>query len=353
MEYFIKAIFLLSLLFIYSCSSPEKTGDRLLPIPNEINNDTENKIAFLNKVIEEEDPQPEYFFHRAKLYLQVNKSSAALRDINRAINLNPYGTSFYYYKALALKLEGNYEEALIAIQQAKENGFQNVDQNILSGELFLIQGDTVNALNNLKEGFKSAPENYSVSFNLGKIYAGNLDTLNAMKFLNKAIKIAPSEISTYNEAMRILLKKGNFSYALNYAKRGLENSNPDPSFSYLFGETLESIGNIDSAAYWYSDSYKQEPVNWQPNFKLGQYYSNKREFVKAQKFFSQATKTNPKLKEGFTELGRINEYYLGKFDSAKTFYELALALDSADAKLPFYIRRVERKLEFQRFSTEF
>ncbi|WP_020530511.1 tetratricopeptide repeat protein [Flexithrix dorotheae] len=353
MDYFFKSVFCISLIFIHACSSPEKTGDRLLPIPDETNNNAESQISYLTRIIEEEDPNPEYFFHRAKLFLSVEKPSAALRDINRAINLNPNQASYFFYKALALKAEENFEEALTASIKAEEGGFENVELKILAGELYLSQGDTVNALNNLRKGLENAPDNYSVSYNLGKIYAGGMDTLQALKFLNNAIKISPEKIAPYNEAMRILLKVSDYPATLNYAKKGLGNSTPNPSFSYLLGETLEFSGEIDSAAFWYLNSYKMEPVNWQPNFKLGQYYTKKRDFLKAQKFLSQAVKSNPNLKEGFSELGRINEYYLGNLAEAKNYYEKAFSLDSADTKLPFYLRRVERKLEFQRFSTEF
>jgi suppressor of tumorigenicity protein 13 len=64
------------------------------------------------------NPAPLFYAKRGQAFLKLNKPNAAIRDCNRALQLNPDNAAAYKFRGRAHRLLGNWEDAAIDLRQA-------------------------------------------------------------------------------------------------------------------------------------------------------------------------------------------------------------------------------------------
>ncbi len=330
---------------LQSCGEKVDVQDKMLPPPNAQNLDPEKRIAYLTEMIDEEDLAPLHY-ERARLYLTVNRTPAALRDINRALSLDRNNAEYYVVKAKADFFQGNTAEAMQSANFALNKGINSLELNLLLGKLYKQIGNEVESLRYLQKVLVKQPNNYNATFLCGKIYANQNDTAASFQYLRKAIELAPQEKEPYNTFIALLNEYEEYEQALDISEKYLKNNEPDAKFSYYLGALIEQRGMADSAIYWFEKSYTED-AHWQPGIKIARYRMKSGDFTEANRLYEKVLEQNPAIENGYYELGYLNEYVLGDLDRALEAYQKGLEFDTLNNRYPYYINRVNRKIEFQ------
>ena len=344
-------IILLIVVFLQACGYSLKQEDYLLPLPNDKNMNIEGRIDYLTNLIDDDD-RSEYRYERARLYLKADRNPAALRDINRAIELNAKNIKFYVVKARADLGENNYKDALEAAIYAEEKGYSSPELNVLLGELFYRDNNQISALRYLQQALVQFPNNYDAVYLTGKIYAEQKDTAASFNYLEKAIQLEPTSKDPYITYMSLLNDFKLYDKSAELGKNYLMNIEPDAAFSYYYAEILENNNLQDSALFWYEKSFTEQN-HWKPGIKLAKARLKNGDFREASRLYKIALEQNPSIENGYYELGYLQEYLLVDLDEALKAYQAGLESDSTNTRYPFYIKRVERKIEFKNFQESF
>ncbi|UZR94005.1 tetratricopeptide repeat protein [Chondrinema litorale] len=340
-----------TIFLIQACSYSIKQEDYLLPLPDDKNMNLDGRIDYLTNLINDDD-KAEFRYERAKLYLKADRNPAALRDINRAISLNTKNVKYYVVKAKADLSESNYKEALEAAQHAEKNGISSPELSVLLGELFYQDGNQISALRYLQEALVNLPNNFDAIYLSGKIYAEQKDTAAAFNYLEKAIKIDTTAKDPYITYMSLLNDYKMYKQSASIGNKYLQAIKPDAAFSYYYAETLENNRQADSSLVWYEKSFTEQN-HWKPGIKLARARLKDGDYREAMRLYKICLSQNPSIENGFYELGYINEYLLGDLNEALKAYQSGEVSDTTSTRYPFYVKRVQRKIEFKNFQESF
>ncbi|MEM1136727.1 MAG: tetratricopeptide repeat protein [Bacteroidota bacterium] len=320
-------------------------------MPNEVNMNVDSRIKYLTNLIDDNDLAV-YRYERARLYLKIGRNPAALRDINQAIGEKTENIAYYVVKTQAEFSEGNYDEALKAALYAEKNGYASTELKVLLGELYYQKNNKAKALSYLKEVLAEYPDNFNAVFLSGKIYAEQQDTTSSFKYLEQALTLNPDDNRPYETYMKLLNELGLFERSAKVGITYLKYIEPNAAFAYYYGETLEFNKQVDSALVWYEKSFTLQN-HWKPGIKLAKFRLRNGDFREAARLYEIALSQNPAIENGYYELGYTYEYYLDQLEEALKAYRNGNEKDTLNNKYPFYMRRVQRKIEFKNFQDSF
>lgn len=247
---------------------------------NFINQRKSGAIKDVTKAIELDPNVAAYYFLKAKIYLTINYYKETLPIINKAIELNSEEGEFYGYRGGIHHHLGNYEEALndyiLALKYNGAGGFYNAKVS----ELYLIKEDMDSMcfyLQRSKEDFEKDPPTMQEDI--------EMQTL-------------------------VLHKQQEFC------------DNSKPGYYYQRGVAMYNLGLYDSSIYFYTaglEKFVNQPV--MHNFR-GNAYVKTGEWAKAEKDFLLSMQNPEELKKTLAERFKYDDpqanerYYKGFIASA-------------------------------------
>jgi tetratricopeptide (TPR) repeat protein len=136
-------------------------------------------------------------------------------------------TAIIYNAGIAAQNMQNWETAAEYYQEAANYGYQGARTYLLMNNAYLQAGDTLQAVNALKEGFEKYPTNNNMIGSLVNYYLLNSDNPEkALKYLDKAIEEYPDQAQYYSAKAQVYDKvdkigkaKENYHKALDIDSR--------------------------------------------------------------------------------------------------------------------------------------
>ncbi len=178
----------------------------------EINHDYTAALALLNKALAYGEV-PFFLKDRARAYDNLKMPDAALRDINRAIELDPADAEAYSIRCIMLGNQNRMREALRDLNTADELDPNNADymkqRNWISGRLvysgFELQknGDFAGEMKDYDLAVQADPGNASVYYWRARGYLAEKKPDPAYNDLEKAMALNPGYFDAY-----LLLDRG-------------------------------------------------------------------------------------------------------------------------------------------------
>lgn len=284
-----------------------------------------DSITLITNLIANDSANYKLFLKRAYLNLEEGKIDPAFRDVNTALDLEPKApetfmllSDLYFIlgnvdnavSALlkAAKLDPNDEQAYIKLaetylliknhsmaQKSAERALSiNIDNDqayFLKGIVFMEQGDTTNAITNLRIAANLDTTNYEALIQLGSIYQNTKDTI-ALRYYFSALKVKPSD-----------------EFAL-----------------FSIARYYQELGKYEDALIYYEKVNEISPQNMYAFFNKGYILLVENEdFENAEMAFQQAINIDPSYVEAVYNLGRTYEAQ-GLYADAATKYRHALDL---------------------------
>ena len=145
----------------------------------------------------------------------------AIRDFDKAIELNPRYAKAYNDRGTCYLGKGDYDQALrdfdkaIALSPADDNAYNN------RGLAYSEQGNYNQAIRDLNQAIELNPRDAKAYNNRGTCYLGKGDYDRAIRDFDQAIELNPRDAKAYNDRGTCYLGKGDYDRAISHYRQAL------------------------------------------------------------------------------------------------------------------------------------
>ncbi|MCX6305737.1 MAG: tetratricopeptide repeat protein [Bacteroidetes bacterium] len=330
---------LLCLFAMSSCHHGGDTANR----QKQTGDTMHQKLEILNKQIEADASNPDLYNLRAKCYLLDHDFDNALKDVNKAISLdNNKSASFVTLSDIYL-LMGKPGESKDALNKAISKNPRDTDALLKLAKLYLIikdykncyatvkqllaidngnasayftraiglleQGDTIHAVNDLKQAVDKNQQYFEAFVQLGELYSMKKDPV-AELYLKNALTLRPSS----REALYILglyyQETGMYDKAIATYHQLAISDTAFREASYNTGYIyLVYLKDFKKAVQFFSESIKKDPTYFEAFFNRGYAYELSGDFRNAYDDYQKSLKIKvnyDKAIEGLNRLDKVN-----------------------------------------------
>jgi tetratricopeptide (TPR) repeat protein len=222
-------------------------GDLLL-----FSNETEKAGFYYEKAVKEQPDNLSIWVRLIQIDFNLDKNQDAENHLESAMELFPNAGVLWQMSATLEHLKKNYDEAVSALNRAK-NLTDQFDSNILS-DIEAHLGDIYHDLKNFSKSDKAyekaielnsenirALNNYAYYLSVRK---ENLEI--ALKLSTKLVKLAPDEPTYLDTHGWVLFVKGNYQEAFKFLSRAAEKSVSSTIIEH-YGDVLFKLGKLSEA----------------------------------------------------------------------------------------------------------
>ncbi|GAA4386532.1 hypothetical protein GCM10023186_31290 [Hymenobacter koreensis] len=247
------------------------------------------QAAELNGAIARKPRNAALYARRAAFEVEAGNQTEALRDINRAIELDDDAPGEYFLiKARALRGQGRLQAAIEAAAQAQQRGYNPPELHLLLGETNLAARRFDLAVDYLDRVLRDNPENSSALFYKGLAYSALRDTAQALEFLRASALRAPRQPEVLHQLAYLLNASRQPQEAALYIERGLKIDPAHASLWYDRGRVFDYAGQPDSAARHYARAAQLDSTLYRADYRLGLYHYKAKRFRDAIRPLSRA-----------------------------------------------------------------
>ncbi len=307
-------------MLVMSCSSDKSKDHQLMK-------DLPDTASAITKKIAEDPGNASLYYERAKLLIATNHNSLAMKDLNKAIELEPDMAVYYQEKADLLWIQGSVREALANLKTARLKNRKDPDILLKLAEVTFIIGDYKNSqryLDTLRDNFDANSEGWVIR---GFVFLQTEDTLSAIKSFEEATRINPDNYRAFLQLGVIYTHLKN-PVCLEYYQTALELKPGSAEVYYNMGWYYQQTNDFNRAIELYNHLLTmKDGGGLKPNayYNLGYLHIQMKMWSEARDYFGKAIQLNPKYVEAYYAKGFAHEM-LGDIMNAKAYYEEALKL---------------------------
>ena len=261
----------------------------------------------IERALELDSNQAITYYERGEIYWKKQDVKAAYQSYEKSIQKDPQFSDGLIKKASVDIVLNNYDMALDLLDQALKLNMTNPLPYYFKGRLFKAKGDTAVAISSYQTAVELNPQYYDAYVELALLVAAQRNDL-AEEYYKTAISIRPKSVEVwYNRAMFL---QENGDRKVEYYDRALS--------------CYDTIAHIDTN--FFGAYYNKGFV----------YYTYLKEYTKAIECFSQAIKAYPSYFQAYYSRGLCYEK-MGDRKTALENFDRALAIkpdydDAAIAK---------------------
>lgn len=183
------------------------------------------------------------YLGRAQLYMARQDTTAAVADINRAIEINPQAVNAYIMRAdIAIHRDDDFESALADMDKAVKLQPRMPGLYINRAYLRYNLQDYFGAMADFDYAIELDPYNFRALFNRGILHMEARSNDRALEDFNQVINLNPAYIPAYYNRAVVNMSKGLWKDALSDIERVM-NDDPDlPEPYYMRSEVYTHLG---------------------------------------------------------------------------------------------------------------
>jgi tetratricopeptide (TPR) repeat protein len=236
-------------------------------------------LAKINQFILNDPENAKLFRIRSQILLDSSRYREALSDAKTALSLDPKDLYNFVVVGKAHRALGHIDSAISACQTAASMGFDDPDNHLLMGDLYLIVRQYKQSLDYLNKALKLAPFEPRIYYLKGLVYWETKDTLKALSNWQTSIEQDVNYGDGYARLATYFMAKKDFETAEQYLRSGLRLRPEDAFLHYDMGVFLQQKGFLDSALQSYQTALGLDSKLYLAQINLGllQYSRGKNE----------------------------------------------------------------------------
>ena len=298
----------------------------------------------LNGAIAREPRNTALLARRATLRLAAGQPSAALTDVQAALEIVDADGSLYFLQARAFRALGQLPNALAAARQAVQHGFNGPEVPLLVGETHLAARNYPAALDNLDRTLRLDPEQPAALFYKGLAYAATADTSTAVQYLQDALARDPREPEILHQLAFLLNAWRIPADAARYAALGMKLDTASGLLRYDYGRQLELQGRPDSALWYYRRALALDTTVYRADYRLGLAAAKARQPQAVIQHLTRALRRNPRLPEARALLAEALEAQ-NRLPEALAQFRLLVAENPGNAHWTFKVWKTNERVQ--------
>ncbi len=178
----------------------------------------EKAIDDLNKAIELDPNNSQFYLDRVNRYLSLMSYEKAIDDCNKAIELDPNNAEFYLGRGICYFFLKSYDKAIDDLNKAIEFDPENSIYYVYRGECYLSLQSYDKAIEDFNKTIELNPENAASYSNRGECYLSLQSYDKAIEDFNKTIELNPENAASYSN-------RGNCYLSLQSYDKAIEDFN--------------------------------------------------------------------------------------------------------------------------------
>lgn len=184
---------------------------------------------FIQDIVKKSPKKARTHFYLGGVYFKEGKYKEALKEYQRALEINPFYPEVYNNIGNCYFIKGEYDRAIAEYQKALSLKPSLFWAHYNTGHILLQKGLYEEAITELrKSGKSSGPLPPDAHFDLGLAYQRIGQTEQAISEYQEALKLEPAMVKAYTNLGNLYARKGLIDQAIETYKTGLkiEPSNP-------------------------------------------------------------------------------------------------------------------------------
>ncbi|MDP1622554.1 MAG: tetratricopeptide repeat protein [Bacteroidales bacterium] len=312
---------LLCLLFLASChSGGDSPGGNLHG-----SDSTRQQLEVLNRQIEADVSNPVLYQKRARFFFLDRKFDNALKDVQKAISLDDSKSTPYIILSDIYLLMGKSEDSRDALNKAISKNPTDTDAFQKLAKLYLIMKDYKNCYATVKQLLAIDNGNASAYFTRAIALLEQGDTIRAVDDLKQAVDKNQEYYEAYIQLGELYAIKKDRMAEL-YLKNALTLRPKSREALYMLGLYYQETGKYDEAISTYQVLSKADTAFREASFNTGYIYLvYLKDFKKAAQFFSESLKKDPQYFEAYFNRGYACEL-AGDYQKAYDDYQKSLKI---------------------------
>ncbi len=337
---FSKVVVLLAIILAACSSCQQKQTDYIRQSLLDSLTKMNPAIGNISKQIKSNGKNPDLYFSRGSIFLQMHQLTLAAADLHKAIELD--STKVAYYLTFAdVNIEANYVPlAMQYLRKAKKiaptdrelslklaktylylkeydavigetNQVLGVDNNnakcfLLQGIVYKEKGDTIKALSCFKQAADAEPDNYDVYMQLGLLNSFRNKKL-AEKYLLNAVRI-DSQRYEGNYALAMYYQNNkDFKKAIKQYKKMIVLNPQEAQTFYNLGCVYFHLDSLEKAFSNFNIAVADAPTNADAHFMRGLCWELRKNKTEAAKDFQNALNLRSNFEDATNALKRVTE----------------------------------------------
>lgn len=269
---------------------------------------------------------PELYMNRAQYYLRQNETHIALKDINKAIELD---STNYNYRRLRAKVHFGHENFHLAIKDLEfchNVAPEDSSINLHLAKLNMYVGKYEEAFKHINGILKVNVHHAEAYFLKGYAYKELKDTNRAMSAFQTAVEQNPDYYEVYMQ-MGLLSTQRYSEFGEDYFNNALRIHPESKEALYGLGVFQQRTGQAQKAIKTYRKIILLDNQYENAFYNIGYIYIQLDSIEKAKRFFNMCIEVAPYNANAFYNRGICNEK-LGNFDAAKKDFNQAIQFNN-------------------------
>ena len=340
----------------------------------------EKAIDFITRAICQDDGIGSFFSNRGAACKGLGKLDDAIKNYERALELEPENAAFVYNLAITLALAGKQEQAIQAYGRALELKPLYREALINLGNLLAETDQLEEAISICRQVVEQAPQQHLSHFNLAntlakaedpeaedeyqaalKLAPGHLDTLKnyavflsaqnrneqAIEVLREAAALQPDSWEILNNLGILFAEEENFEKALSCLREAQRLTPENVDIQFHIGKALEESRQIHEAMVTYREVLNRHPNHPGAAFHLGSLVASVGDFDYAYDIFQSLYQSDPTNTASLFGMGSVRMRQ-NKIGSAVGYFESLVTLEPEHLQsrlnlLELYSRQLRNK----------
>jgi tetratricopeptide (TPR) repeat protein len=281
-------------------------------------------MGFLNS---NQDNSSEQVFRMAFLIYELKLDfEEAIKEIDRAIELNPNDPACHINKGIALGELGRYEEAIKEIDRAIELNPNDPACHNNKGNALGELGRHEEAIEEYNKAIELNPDNPNYHNNIGNALGELGRYKEAIKEIDRAIELNPNDPACHNNKGNALGELGRYKEAIEEYNKAIELNPDNPNYHYNKGIALGALGRYKEAIEEYNKAIELNPNDPAYHYNKGIALRKLGRYEEAIEEYNKAIELNPNDPAYHSNKG-IALGELGRYKEAIEEYNKAIELN--------------------------
>jgi tetratricopeptide (TPR) repeat protein len=274
-----------------------------------------------------------FLTNRAQILAQAGRGDEALRDLRRAVMLDPSFHPAYCLLGGVLRRLGRNEEALAAFRKALAIDARVPEAHVGLGNVLRERGDPAGARSAFEAALNLDPRNASAHYNLGALLLGAGDAIAAERAFRKALEREPRHSLALNNLGIVLREAGRMAEARECFERAVAADGRNVEALNNLGLTLQQEEQYAEAIACYREAMGLRPDFAEALLNWGNTLKDMGDLDGASATYEKALAIRPSFVKALVNSASAT-LDRGNLDEARSRYRRALELDprSADAQ---------------------
>lgn len=285
---------------------------------------TNPQIKALTEKIASNPNNPEQYFLRGSIFMQLGNVPAAFHDLSAAIALDSTNANYYLTIADIYLKGGSADGAIDAFRRVIRNDPKNVEALIKLSKVYFYKKEYKSSMEQLARVQEMGQDNFETWFIRGLNFKEMGDTVRAITSFQRAVQAKPDFYDGYMQLGLITSNKKS-SPAAQYFDNAIRIDSTTAEAYYAKAMFYQGHGENEKAKATYTALIGVKPQYESAYFNMGIIYLEQDSVGKAYRMFDFAIKVKPAYETAYFYRGRCSEA-LGNKDQAVTDYRQALTL---------------------------